>query len=165
VGRIRAMVRKEPPQKDQFDLNEMVREVFGLTQTELYRNGISLRTQLSDSLPRVVADRIQLQQVLLNLILNAVESMAGTSDPERDLLIITEPDDARYLRVVVSDSGPRLAPDNIPPLFEAFYTTKPGGMGMGLSICRSIVEAHGGQIWAKPNEPHGAVFEFTIPSQ
>jgi len=165
VGRIRAMVRREPPQKSQFDLNEMVREVIVLTQAELHRNGISLRAQLSESLPRVVADRIQLQQVLLNLILNAVESMAGIRDQERDLLIITEPDDARCMRVVVSDSGPGLTPDSIPPLFEAFYTTKPGGMGMGLSICRSIVEAHGGRIWAEPNEPHGAVFAFTVPGE
>jgi PAS domain S-box-containing protein len=164
IGRIRALVRRETPRNDRFDLNEMIREVIVLTQAELGRNGISLRTELAESLPAVFGDRIQLQQVTLNLILNAVEAMAGPREQTLDLLISTEKEAAGDLRVTVCDSGPGLPPDSI-RLFEAFYTTKSGGMGMGLSICRSIVEAHGGRIWAEPNDPRGAVFHFTLPHE
>jgi signal transduction histidine kinase len=142
----------------------MIREVIVLTQAELGRNGISLRTELAESLPAVIGDRIQLQQVTLNLILNAVEAMAESREQTADLLIRTEKEDAGGLRVTVCDSGPGLPPEST-RLFEAFYTTKSGGMGMGLSICRSIVEAHGGRIWAEPNEPHGAIFHFTLPRE
>jgi len=164
IGGIRALVRRETPRKDRFDLNEMIREVIVLTQTELGRNGILLRTELAEGLPAVIGDRIQLQQVMLNLILNAVEAMAGSREQTTDLLIRTDNDAAADLRVTVCDSGPGLPSDSA-RLFEAFYTTKSGGMGMGLSICRSIVEAHAGRIWAEPNDPHGAVFHFSLPHE
>ena len=163
IGRIRALVRREAPRNDRFDLNEMIREVIVLTQAELSRKGILLRTELAEGLPMVTGDRIQLQQVILNLILNAVEAMSGAGDQTSNLLITTDQVGGGDLRIAVCDSGPGLPPDGVPRLFEAFYTTKPSGMGMGLSICRSIVEAHGGRIWAEPNEPHGAIFAFTLP--
>jgi signal transduction histidine kinase len=165
IGRIRALVRREAPRHDRFNLNEMIREIIVLTQAELGRTGISLHTRLAEGLPRVTGDRIQLQQVILNLILNAVEAMPGSADQTSDLLIATDQDSADNLHIAVCDSGPGLPPDAIPRLFEAFYTTKPSGMGMGLSICRTIVEAHGGRIWAAPNEPRGAVFQFTLPRE
>ena len=165
IGRIRALVRREAPRNDRFDLNDMIREIIVLTQAELGRSGVSLHTRLTEGLPLVTGDRIQLQQVILNLILNAVEAMSGSGDQTSDLSITTERDGADGLRVAVCDSGPGLPPDAIPRLFEAFYTTKPSGMGMGLSICRTIVEAHGGRIWAAPNEPHGAVLQFTLPRE
>ena len=160
IGRIRALVRREAPRNDRFDLKEMIREVIVLTQAELGRNGISVHTRLPDGLPMVAGDRIQLQQVMLNLILNAIEAMRDSQMPD---LVITTDKDEDGLRVAVCDSGPGIPPEDAPRLFDAFYTTKPSGMGMGLSICRSIVEAHGGRIWARPNEPRGAVFQFTIP--
>jgi PAS domain S-box-containing protein len=165
IGRIRALARREAPPRDSFDFNEMIREVLSLTQAELSRDGISLRTRLADGLPMAVGDRIQLQQVVLNLILNAREAMAGgPREQPPELVIITEPDAAGGLRFAVCDSGPGLSPENTSRLFEAFYTTKSGGMGMGLSICRTIVESHSGRIWAEPNEPRGAVFRFMLPS-
>jgi signal transduction histidine kinase len=134
-----------------------------VTRTEMRRNGISLRTQLAPDLPLVQGDRVQLQQVMLNLILNAVEAMSGVSEGSRELLISTEEGGADGVRIAVQDSGPGLTPESFAHLFDAFYTTKPGGMGMGLSICRSIVEEHGGRMGATPNLPHGAVFQFTLP--
>jgi PAS domain S-box-containing protein len=165
IGRIRALVRREAPRYDRFDLNEMIREIIVLTQAELSRTGISLQTRLTEGLPLVTGDRVQLQQVILNLILNAVEAMSGSADQTSDLLITTDQDGADGLHISVCDSGPGLPPDAMARLFEAFYTTKPSGMGMGLSICRTIVEAHGGRIWAAPNEPRGAVFQFTLPRE
>lgn len=163
IGRIRALVRKEAPRRDRFDLNDMVEEVLALTRTELRRNGIMARTRFAEGLPPILGDRTQLQQVVLNLILNAAEAMAGAPEQTPDLLISTERGETDSVRVVVRDTGPGLAPDGAARLFDAFYTTKSGGMGMGLSICRSIVEAHGGRIWAEPNQPRGAVFQFTLP--
>ena len=128
-------------------------------------SGTALETQLADDLPLVAGDRIQLQQVMLNLILNAVEAMSGSSEALRELLIRTEQDGSGGVLVAVEDSGPDLKSESLDRLFDAFYTTKPGGMGMGLSICRSIVEAHGGRVWATPNLPHGASFQFTLPRQ
>jgi NO-binding membrane sensor protein with MHYT domain len=165
IGRIRALVRKEPPRRDQFDINDTILEVIALTRIELRRNSVSPRTLLADSLPPVQGDRIQLQQVMLNLILNAVEAMSGPGDESRDLLITTEQDEANGLRVAVRDSGPGLSEDSLSRLFDTFYTTKTDGMGMGLSICRSIVEAHGGRLWATANHPRGAVFQFTLPRE
>ena len=142
-------------------------EVVALTRSELRSNRTALQTKLADSLPLVLAlaDRIQLQQVMLNLILNAVEAMSGSSEGARELLIRTEQDGSGSVLVVVQDSGPGLKPESLDRLFDAFYTTKPGGMGMGLSICRSIIEAHGGRVWATPNLPQGAVLQFTLPQQ
>jgi PAS domain S-box-containing protein len=165
IGRIRSLVRKAPPRHDQLDINETILEVIGLTRSELRSNGTSLQTQLADGLPLVFGDRIQLQQVMLNLILNAVEAMSGSSEALRELLIRTEQDGSGGVLVAVEDSGPDLKSESLDRLFDAFYTTKPGGMGMGLSICRSIVEAHGGRVWATPNLPHGASFQFTLPRQ
>ena len=142
-------------------------EVVALTRSELRSNRTALQTKLADSLPLVLAlaDRIQLQQVMLNLILNAVEAMSGSSEGARELLIRTEQDGSGSVLVAVQDSGPGLKPESLDRLFDAFYTTKPGGMGMGLSICRSIIEAHGGRVWATPNLPQGAVLQFTLPQQ
>ena len=140
-------------------------EVIALTRSELRSNGTSLQTRLADGLTLVPGDRIQLQQVMLNLILNAVEAMSGPSEAARELLIRTEQDAPGGVLVPVEDSGPGLKPDSLDRLFDAFYTTKPGGMGMGLSICRSIIEAHSGRMWATPNQPHGAAFQFTLPQQ
>jgi PAS domain S-box-containing protein len=165
IGRMRALVRKAPPRKDQLDINEVTREVIALMRSELGRTGTSLQTQLADGLPLVQGDRVQLQQVMLNLILNAVEAMSGSDEGSRELLISTEGDGANGARIAVRDWGPGPKPESLDRLFEAFYTTKPDGMGMGLSICRSIIEAHGGRLWATPNQPQGAVFQFTLPQQ
>ena len=165
IGRIRSLVRKSPPLHDQLNINETILEVTSLTRGELRRNGTSLRIQLADGLPLVSGDRVQLQQVMLNLILNAVEAMSGSSTTVRDLLIRTELDGPGSVLVAVQDSGPGLKPESMDRLFHAFDTTKADGMGMGLSICRSIVEAHGGRVWAVPNLPQGAVFQFTLPQQ
>ena len=163
VGRIRALIKKAPARKDAVEINDAILEVIALTRTEAANNSVSVRTQLAEGLPRVQGDRVQLQQVLLNLIINAIEAMRDVDKDERELLISTrnEPDG---VSVEVRDSGPGFAPAALERVFEPFYTTKPDGMGMGLSICRSIIEAHGGQLWAIPCEPQGALFQFTIPA-
>ncbi|OPY93949.1 ATPase [Bradyrhizobium sacchari] len=163
IGRIRALIRKAPPQKEDMDINQTVLEVIALTRSEAFKNRVSVRTQLADGLPTVPADRVQLQQVVLNLIVNAIEAMTAVGEEERELLISTDRDVSSGVHVTLRDSGPGLDPKNVESLFEAFYTTKPTGMGMGLAICRSIIEAHGGQMWAGANEPRGAVFQFTLP--
>jgi two-component system sensor kinase FixL len=165
IGRIRALVRKAPPRNDQLDVNEAMFEVIALTRSELRSNGTSLQTELADGLPLIRGDRIQLQQVMLNLILNAVEAMSGSSEAARELLIRTELDGSGGVLIAVQDSGPGLQPESLDRLFDAFYTTKPSGMGMGLSICRSIIESHGGRVWAAPNLPQGAAFHFTLPQR
>jgi C4-dicarboxylate-specific signal transduction histidine kinase len=163
LGGIRALIAKAP-RKDRLDINSTILEVIALTRSEIYSNGVALRTQLAPDLPLVQGDRVQLQQVMLNLILNAVESLSGISEGSRDLLISSE-GGADQVRVAVQDSGPGLSPQSVNRLFEAFYTTKPEGMGMGLTICRSIIEAHGGRLWATANEPRGAMFQFTLPPE
>jgi C4-dicarboxylate-specific signal transduction histidine kinase len=163
IDRIRALVKKAPPRKDRLEINEVVLGVTGLTQTEMAKNGISVQTQLAEALPAIQGDRVQLQQVILNLLINAIEAMSGTSEGPRELLISTTKTDSEGVLVAVMDSGPGLAPESVDRLFESFYTTKPGGLGMGLSICRSIVEAHHGRLWATANTPRGAVFQFTLP--
>ena len=165
ISGMRALVRKAQPRTDQLDINDTVREVIALTRSELNRTGTSLQTQLADGLPLVPGDRIQLQQVMLNLILNAVEAMSGWDERSRELLISTEGDGANGVRIAVRDWGPGLKPESLDRLFDAFYTTKPDGMGMGLSICRSIIEAHGGRVWATTNVPQGATFQFSLPRQ
>jgi PAS domain S-box-containing protein len=165
ISRMRALVRKAPPRNDQLDINEVIREVIALTRSELHRTGTLLQTQLAHGLPLVPGDRVQLQQVMLNLILNAVEAMSGSDEGSRELLISTEADGANGVRIAVRDWGPGLEPESLDRLFDAFYTTKPDGMGMGLSICRSIIEAHGGRVWATTNVPQGAAFQFTLPHQ
>jgi PAS domain S-box-containing protein len=163
IDRIRALVKKAPPRKDKVDINEAILEVVALTQNEMANNSISVRTPLADALPAIQGDRVQLQQVILNLLINAIEAMSGTSERPRELLISTAKTDPEGVLVAVRDSGPGLAPESIERLFESFYTTKPAGLGMGLSICRSIIEAHHGRLWATSNTPRGAVFQFTLP--
>jgi PAS domain S-box-containing protein len=165
ISRIRALVAKAAPRNDLFDINEVIIEVIALTRSELRLSGTSLRTHLTEGLPLILGDRIQLQQVMLNLTLNAVEAMSESRERSRELLIKTGQDGPGGVLVAVQDSGPGLKPESVDRLFDAFYTTKPGGMGMGLSICRSIIEAHGGRMGATPNVPHGATFRFNLPGQ
>ena len=146
------------------DINEVIREVIELTRSESIKSGISMQADLVDGLPLVEGDRVQLQQVILNLIVNAVEAMSGASDGTRELLISSRKANLGGVLVEVRDSGPGLAPETLEHVFEAFYTTKPSGLGMGLSICRSIVEAHGGRLWASANLPRGASFQFALPA-
>jgi PAS domain S-box-containing protein len=162
-GRIRALVTKAPQRKDSFEFNQAVREVIELAQGEVQKNGISVNTMLGEGLPAIEGDRIQLQQVMLNLINNAVQAMGAVGVESRELVICTSKREPNLIGVAVSDTGPGLDPANLEHAFEAFYTTKPGGLGMGLSICRSIVEAHGGRLWASTNTPRGATFQFTLP--
>lgn len=162
ISRIRGLVKGKRTRNDRLDINEPILEVIALTSSEVQRNGVSLRTRLADGLPPIYGDRIQLQQVILNLIVNAVEAMSR-ADGARELVISTGKDESGAVLVAVRDSGPGLDPQGLNRLFDAFYTTKSGGMGMGLSICRSIIEAHGGRVWATANVPKGAVFTFTLP--
>jgi PAS domain S-box-containing protein len=162
IGRIRDQIRKAPPRKDHFDLNAAITEVIALARSAIIRNGVSVQARLADELPSVHGDRVQLQQVALNLILNAVEAMGSAAAGARELSISTEQDQAGVL-VAVRDSGPGIDPTNLERVFEAFYTTKSSGTGMGLAICRSIIDAHGGRLWAEANEPRGALFQFTLP--
>ena len=165
IERIRALVAKAPPRTSRFDLNEAVGDVIALTHSEALKQGVSVRTQLATDLPPVEGDRVQLQQVILNLIVNAIEAMSGADDGPRELRLSTEPDSAGGVLVAVRDSGPGLDPQSEARLFDAFYTTKPEGMGMGLAICRSITEAHGGRLWVSANEPRGAVFQLALPAE
>jgi signal transduction histidine kinase len=165
ISGIRALIHKVPSRKDWFGLNEAILEMVVLTRTEALKHGISLQTRLAPGLPMMQGDRTQLQQVILNLILNAIEAMGDLDDGPRELSIITESGAGGDVLVTVSDSGPGLDPADVERVFQAFYTTKAKGMGMGLAICRSMVEAHGGRMWASANEPRGAVFQFTLPLQ
>ena len=163
ISRIRALVKKAPARTDWVDVNATILEVIALARSEVNSHGVSLQTRLGDDVPLILGDRIQLQQVILNLIINAIEAMNGISDAPRELIVGSARDASRRVLVAVRDSGPGLNPASLDRLFHAFYTTKPQGMGMGLAISRSIVEAHGGRLWATPNVPHGAVFQFTLP--
>jgi PAS domain S-box-containing protein len=163
IARIRALAKKAPPEKDWVDVNETIHEVIVLARNEVQRNGVALETQLSDDVPLILADRIHLQQVILNLMMNAIEAMSGAGDGPRELWVGSGMDKSQGVLVSVRDSGPGLDPKSIDRLFDAFYTTKPHGLGMGLAISRSIIEAHGGRLWATANAPRGAVFQFTLP--
>ena len=163
IDRIRALIKKAPPRKDGLKINEAILEVIALTHGEVVKNGVSVQTQLAEGLPLIQGDRVQLQQVILNLIINAVQAMSGVSDGPRELLISTGQEASGGALVSVQDSGPGLNPETFDRLFDAFYTTKPGGVGIGLSICRSIVEAHGGRLWASRKVGPGATFQFTLP--
>jgi PAS domain S-box-containing protein len=162
IDRIREQIKKTPPRKERFDLNAAINEVIILARSVINRNGVRVETRLANGLSFVQGDRVQLQQVVLNLILNAVEAMGFVEAGARELLIGTERDQTGVL-VAVRDSGPGIDPAHLERVFEAFYTTKSGGTGMGLSICRSIIDAHGGKLWAGANEPRGAAFLFTLP--
>jgi signal transduction histidine kinase len=163
IGRIRALIKKAPPRKEALEINEPVLEVIALTRGEAAKNGVSVQTQLAECLPLIQGDRVQLEQVMLNLIANAVQAMSDVSEGSRGLLISTGKVASGEVLVAVQDSGTGLNPEDSERLFDAFYTTKAGGMGMGLSICRSIVEAHGGRIWASSNAGPGATVQFTLP--
>jgi C4-dicarboxylate-specific signal transduction histidine kinase len=162
VGRVRNLAKNTPLQRTWVDINETVEETISLATRELSQNSISLETQFAKNLPRVCADRIQLQQVILNLIINACEALTMVEDEPRKLFVSTA-SEVEGVALTVRDSGFGIDPQEIEAVFEAFHTTKPGGMGMGLAVSRSIIEGHGGRLWAEPNEPRGAIFKFTIP--
>ena len=177
IARTRALFKKTSAAKEPVDTNEIIQEVLAVTQNELQRNRVSLRTQFAKDLPMVTGDKIQLQQVILNLVINAIEAMHEVSEASRELCVssekVTDTSDeieqeasslpkARVL-VVVGDSGPGLDSTQLQRVFETYYTTKSQGTGMGLAISRSIIEAHGGRLWAKRNTPRGALFKFTLP--
>ena len=163
VGRIRALIKKALPRDERVEIDSAIREVIELTQSEAMKNGVLVQTELAEGLPLVSGDRVELQQVMLNLILNALDAMSATSDGPRELLVSARTTETADALVAVRDSGPGLAPDAL-DVFKAFHTTKPNGLGLGLSICRSIIESHGGQLWASANSPRGAVFQFTLPA-
>jgi PAS domain S-box-containing protein len=164
INGIRAHVKKVPPRNASFDINDAINELIALTRSEVVNKRVTVQTRLAEGLSPVQGDRVQLQQVVLNLILNAVEAMSSVDDAPRELSISTEPRAADEILVAVRDSGPGIDPDHLERVFDSFYTTKPSGMGLRLSICRSIVDAHGGRLWADANEPRGAVFQFTLPA-
>jgi PAS domain S-box-containing protein len=162
IDRIRDQIKKVPPRSDRFDLNRAIEEVIGLAQSMITESGVSVQTRLVSGMLPVLGDRVQLQQVVLNLILNAIEAMNSVDANERELLITTDQTEANGTLVAVRDSGPGIDPKHLEHVFEAFYSTK-SGMGMGLSICRSIIAAHGGLLWVVAAEPRGALFQFALP--
>jgi PAS domain S-box-containing protein len=164
VDRIRAHIKKAPPRHDRFDINEAVEEVIEMVRAPIEKNGVLVRTHLAAGLTSVWGDRVQLQQVVLNLILNAIEAMCSAEERGRMLSIRTEQRGAAGILVAVHDSGPGVAPEHLQRVFEPFYTTKNSGLGMGLSISRSIIDAHGGRLWADADQPRGTVFQFTLPA-
>jgi signal transduction histidine kinase len=163
IQRIRQLATKTEPRKARLDVDDVVRDVVALVRAEVARYEITLTLESAPSLPAVVGDRVQLQQVVLNLVMNAIEAMAPVTDRPRQLVIRSERHDDEGVRVAVHDTGVGLRASEVDRVFGAFFTTKPGGMGMGLSISRSIIEAHGGRLWAAPNAPHGTIFQFSLP--
>ena len=164
LDRIRDHIKKAPPRKECVDLNHAIIDVIALAQGAIVKNGVSIQTRLAEGPSDVQADRVQLQQVVLNLILNAVEAMGSIEEGVRELSITTKQHEAGGVLVAVRDSGPGIDPELLDRVFDAFYTTKSTGVGMGLSICRSIIDAHGGRLWADANERRGTVFQFTLPN-
>ena len=162
IGRIRALLQKTPPQTERLDINAVIREVVTLANSELLRGGVAVQLELAPDVPTVLGDRVQLRQVLLNLILNAIDAMSTVTDRPRKLVIRSAQHQEGVL-IQVQDSGTGLDPEQVDRIFEPFFTTKPEGIGMGLAIGRSIVEAHGGRLWATSASSHGAVFQFTLP--
>jgi PAS domain S-box-containing protein len=165
VGRIRNYSKKAPARSEELNIKEAIVEIMELTRGATLEHSVSVKMQLAEKLPNILGDRVQLQQVILNLIMNAIEAMSEVREGRRGLLISTDRYASEGLLVAVADSGPGLTPAGFERLFETFYTTKPSGLGMGLPICRTIVEAHGGRLWATANAPRGAVFQFTVPSR
>jgi len=162
IQRVRQLATKTAPQNDRLDVNDLVRDVVPLVRSELSRYDVAFAAELASPLPPVLGDRIQLQQVMLNLVMNAIDAMAAVADRPRELVIRSQPDRA-HVEIAVHDTGVGIDPDHLDRLFDAFFTTKRDGLGMGLSISRSIVEAHSGRLWATPNEPHGAIFHVSLP--
>ena len=164
ISRVRALVKKTPARNDLVDLNEVIIEVLALAQNQARRAGVVLKRELATDLPRVRGDRVQLQQVILNLVINGLEAIAKNKNGERELSISSSHDESNGVTVAVRDTGEGLDPANLERVFDAFFTTKADGMGMGLAISRTIIESHGGRLSATPNSPRGAVFQFTLPS-
>jgi signal transduction histidine kinase len=148
----------------QFNVNEVVEEAVKLVQHEALRHGVTIRFEFASELPQVRGDRIQLQQVIVNVAVNGMEAMTSVQDRERMLIVRTQRDQSDRILVTVADAGIGIESENLNRVFGAFHTTKPGGLGMGLAICRSIIEAHGGRLWAEANVPRGAIFRFTLPA-
>jgi C4-dicarboxylate-specific signal transduction histidine kinase len=163
IQRIRALAKRTEPQMLSLDINDVIREAILLVQREVLSHGVSLRTELASGLPAVLGDRVQLQQVIINLLINGVEAMAPITDRPREILIRSQQHEAGEVLVAVLDSGVGIDSETAEKLFSAFFTTKPSGMGMGLSISRSIIRAHGGRLWVSPNPDHGTAFQFTVP--
>jgi len=163
IARIRALTKRTAPPREKLDLNETIREVLAIAGDEAKRNNVFIRTQFADGLSAISGDRVQLQQVLLNLVMNAMEAMSGVGERARELVINTQNIDQDRVQITVEDSGTGLDPNTMARIFEPFYTTKSGGMGMGLSISRSIVQNHGGRLWATANDGPGTSFHFTLP--
>jgi C4-dicarboxylate-specific signal transduction histidine kinase len=164
IQRIRALAKRTEPQMVSLDINDVIREATLLVQREVLSHGVSLRTELASALPPVLGDRVQLQQVVINLLMNGVEAMASITDRPREIVIRSQQPEAGQVLVAVQDSGIGIDSETAERLFSAFFTTKPSGMGMGLSISRSIIRAHGGKLWVSPNPDHGAAFQFTVPT-
>jgi PAS domain S-box-containing protein len=163
IRRIRALANKTDIEKAPLDINDVIREVIALVHRELTSLQVSLRMELAPALPMILGDRVQLQQVIINLVMNGIEAMRSITDRPRELVILSRQDETQQVLVSVTDCGVGISAENAGRLFNPFFTTKSGGMGMGLSICRSIMEAHAGGLWAAANVPHGATFQFTLP--
>jgi PAS domain S-box-containing protein len=163
IASTRAMFQKDQRERTPVDINALIGEVLALLRGDLESHRVLLQANLHDALPEVIAERVQLQQVLLNLMMNAVDAMSSVAIRERRLTITSELLVSDYVNIAVEDSGTGIDPGHADRIFEAFFTTKPHGMGMGLSICRSIIEAHGGKLWAAPRSPHGTVFHVQLP--
>jgi PAS domain S-box-containing protein len=164
IRRVRALAKKTDIEKVPLDVNDVIREVMALVQRELISHQVLLRMELAPTLPMILGDRVQLQQVIINLVMNGIESMQSVTDRPRELVIRSGQDETEQVLVGVTDCGVGISAENADRLFTAFFTTKSSGMGMGLSICRSIIDAHGGRLWATACEPRGALFQFTIPA-
>lgn len=163
IQRVRNLVKKAPPRNHPVDLNEVIREVLALAQSQANRNHVFVKQELANDLPFVLGDRVQLQQVILNLVINGIEAIGKSRDGERVLAVRSSRDESDNLIVAVRDTGGGIEPENVERLFDAFFTTKQDGMGMGLAISRTIIESHGGRLWATSNSPKGAVFQFQLP--
>jgi signal transduction histidine kinase len=168
IARVRALAKKSPPEMVAVEVNDIVSDVVALIRRELTERRIELITELHSGLPPIVGDHVQLEQVLLNLIMNSIEAMRNVRKDRRQLFIgarLDAQEDKRFVLITVRDSGVGLKSGQISKLFETFYTTKADGMGMGLAISRSIIEGHGGRLWAKPKAGRGAIFQFTLPAE
>jgi signal transduction histidine kinase len=165
IGRVRGLVRKTRPEVTQLDINEVIDEAIGLIRSELLQHGVTIQLELAPGLPPVRGDRIQLQQVITNLAINAAQAMATVAERVRLLTVRSTSHDGNAVLVAVKDAGIGVDPEDLDRLFSPFYTTKSDGMGIGLSVCRSIVEAHRGRVWASPNAGPGMTFQFTIAAQ
>jgi len=165
ISRLRALFSKKAATTELVDLNEATREVIALSRGELQRSRVVLRLELAEDLPSVAGDRVQLQQVILNLLMNALEAMSDINDRPRHLIVKTQPDEGDRVRLSIQDSGVGFEPKVADKLFKPFYTTKGSGMGIGLSVSRSIIESHHGRLWAVGNDGPGATFAFSIPCE